>query len=59
MTDKRKVEVFTAGCVLCDETVALVAWIANSSYDDVKIHDMRQPAVERKAKQYGCAACLP
>lgn len=52
MTAKRKVEVFTAGCAVCDETVALVKRVACSSCD-VEVHDMRQPASAQKAKQYG------
>ena len=52
MTAKRKVEVFTAGCAVCDDAVALVQRISCPSCD-VEIHDMRQPAAARKAGQYG------
>lgn len=52
MTVKRKIEVFTAGCALCDDTVALVKRAACPSCD-VEVHDMRHPAAAAKAKQYG------
>lgn len=52
MTAKRKIEVFTAGCAVCDETVALVRRAACPSCD-VEVHDLRQPAAAQKAKQYG------
>ena len=51
-THKRKVEVFTAGCGLCDETVALVERLACGSCE-VSVHDMHEAAVALKAKQYG------
>ncbi|HVC91913.1 MAG TPA: thioredoxin family protein [Acidobacteriaceae bacterium] len=51
-THKRKVEVFTAGCGLCDETVALVKRLACGSCD-VSVHEMHEGAVASKAKQYG------
>jgi glutaredoxin 3 len=50
--NKRKVEVFTAGCAACEETVALVNTIACSSCD-VEILDMHDAKVGAKAKQYG------
>ena len=49
---KKKVEVFSAGCGVCDETVALVRSLACGSCD-VVVHDMRQPEVAAKAKHYG------
>ncbi len=52
MNTKRKVEVFTAGCVVCEETVALVKSIACSSCD-VEILDMRDQKNAAKARQYG------
>lgn len=53
MTDeKRKVEVFSAGCAVCDEAVAFVNTLACESCD-VVVHDMRKPEAAAKAKQYG------
>ena len=49
---KRKVEVFTAGCSLCDETVALVQQLACGSCE-VSVHDTHEPTVASKAREYG------
>jgi len=49
---KRKVEVFTAGCPVCDDTIALVNRIACPSCE-VEVLDMKQPDVASRAKQYG------
>ena len=51
-TNKRKVEVFSAGCPACVETVTLVQQIACPSCD-VEVLDMNKPEVATKAKQYG------
>ncbi len=50
--DKRKVEVFSAGCDLCDETIALVQRLACGSCE-VTVHDMKQPEAAVKSKGYG------
>jgi len=50
--NKRKVEVFSAGCGVCDEAVALVKKLACGSCD-VAVHDMHKPEVAAKAKRYG------
>jgi hypothetical protein len=52
MNAKRKVEVFSAGCPACDPAVELVKKIACPSCE-VTILDMRDPAVARRATQYG------
>ncbi len=52
MNTKRKVEVFTAGCRACEETVSLVKNLACESCE-VEIHDMKQPAIAARAKGYG------
>jgi glutaredoxin len=52
MNTKRKVEVFSAGCSTCKETIDLVKGIAGSSHE-VVIHDMQQSEVASKAKRYG------
>lgn len=49
---KRTVEVFTAGCALCDEAVEQVEQLACSSCD-VTVHDLRTAAGLAKAKEYG------
>ena len=48
----RKVEVFTAGCSLCDDAVELVRNLACSSCS-VEVLDMKDESAQRKAKQYG------
>jgi len=52
MTVKRTIEVFTAGCAVCEETIALVNRMACPSCD-VEILDMNQPEVVSRAKKYG------
>jgi glutaredoxin len=53
---KRKVEVFTSGCYLCEETVKLVKELACSSCD-VQVYDLSNPCESKecieKSKQYG------
>jgi len=52
MTKKRKVEVFSAGCAVCEEVVALVKSLACSSCDIV-ILNMQLPDVSSRAKALG------
>ena len=52
MTTKRKVEVFSAGCPVCVETIELVNRVACPSCE-VGILDMNQAAVARRAKELG------
>lgn len=51
-TKKRKVEVFSAGCPVCDETITLVNRIACSSCE-VSVLDMNDSVVATRAKQLG------
>ena len=50
----RKVEVFTAGCSLCDDAVRLVQDLACPSCR-VEVLDMKEEATQEKAKAYGVA----
>ncbi len=52
MAAKRKVEVFTAGCSVCDETVQLVKRIVCESCD-VTVLDMDDAKVAERAKSLG------
>ena len=52
MTTKRKVEVFSAGCPACVETIELVNRVACPSCE-VSILDMNQAAVAQRAKELG------
>lgn len=51
MAGSRKVEVFTAGCPLCDETARLVRELSCPDCD-VTIYDLRESGIE-KAREYG------
>jgi len=52
MSTKRKVEIFSAGCPVCEETIALVKAIACPSCD-VQVLDLKRSEVASKAKKYG------
>ncbi len=52
MTATRKIEVFSAGCAVCEDTITLINKIACPSCE-VEILDMHQPEVTKKARQYG------
>ena len=52
MATTRKIEVFSAGCAVCEDTIALINRIACPSCE-VEILDMRQPEVAKKAQRYG------
>ena len=47
----KKIEVFSAGCSACKETIEMVKRIAGSH--EVVIHDMNKTEVATKAKSYG------
>ncbi len=52
MSKKRKIEIFSAGCPACDETIQMVNRIACPSCE-VEVLDMRQDDVAARASQYG------
>ncbi len=52
MMNKRQVEIFTADCPLCDETVKMVRELACSSCQ-VSVYDLREKTDLAKAEQYG------
>ncbi len=52
MSDKRRIEIFSAGCAVCDETVALVNQLTCPSCE-IEVLDMQTDDVAAKAKQYG------
>jgi glutaredoxin len=51
MAGKRKVEVFTAGCPLCDETVRLIRELSCPDCE-VAVYDLRESGIER-AREHG------
>lgn len=52
MAINRKIEVFSAGCPACEETVRLVNRIACPSCE-VTVLDMKKPEVSSRAKSLG------
>ncbi len=56
MSTKRKVEIFTAGCFLCDEAVRIVKDTACQDCGII-VYDIHKEGVE-KAKEYG-VNCVP
>jgi hypothetical protein len=52
MAQRRKIEVFTAGCPCRTEAVELVEFLAGTEHD-VEIHDMHEPGVAVAASVYG------
>lgn len=52
---KRKVEIFSAGCPVCDETVALVNKLGCDSCD-IEVHNMNDKTVAERAKSFGINA---
>ncbi|HZC24663.1 MAG TPA: thioredoxin family protein [Candidatus Binatia bacterium] len=51
MSTKKKIEVFSAGCSACKETIEMVKRVASSH--ELVIHDMNKSEVATRAKQYG------
>lgn len=52
MSPTKTVELFSAGCPACTETVELVKRLAGSGHE-VVVHDMHQSEVASKAERYG------
>ena len=52
MTTKRTIEVFSAGCAACEDTIQLVNGIACPSCE-ITVLDMRDARVAARAKQLG------
>ena len=52
MNDKRAIEVFSAGCSVCEETIAMVKRVACQSCE-VTVLDMQDPEVARRARSVG------
>ena len=52
MTTKRKIEVFSAGCPTCEETVARIRELGCASCDIVVL-DMKDASVAQRARTLG------
>jgi len=50
-TQRRKIEVFTAGCPCCTEALELIEFLAGNKHD-VEIRDMHDPTVAAAARDY-------
>jgi hypothetical protein len=48
---KHTLEIFSAGCATCMETIEMVRKLAGEH--EVRVHDMHQQEVASRAKQYG------
>jgi glutaredoxin 3 len=49
---KHKIEIFSAGCATCKETIDVVKKLAGSQHE-VYVHDMHQHETARRAKHHG------
>jgi glutaredoxin len=52
LSEKRKVEVFSAGCPTCEEAISLVNRIACPSCEII-VHDMKDRRVAERAQRLG------
>jgi glutaredoxin len=52
MAQRRKIEVFTAGCPCCTEAVQLVEFLSGTEHD-IEIRDVHDAAVAVAAASYG------
>ncbi|MFQ5597600.1 MAG: thioredoxin family protein [Nitrospiria bacterium] len=52
MSKNRKIEIFSAGCPLCEEAVSLVMRLACPSCE-ISVLDMKTPVVVKKATRIG------
>jgi len=52
MAVRKRIEIFSAGCGACKETIEAVKRLAGSSHD-VIVHDMHKEEVAAKAKEHG------
>jgi glutaredoxin len=49
---KDKIEVFSAGCNVCKDTIEAIRKLAGSEHE-VVVHDMHQEHIAKHAAQYG------
>lgn len=52
MANRKKIEILSAGCATCKETIELVKRIGGSSHE-VLVHDMQRSEAASQAKPYG------
>ncbi len=49
---KHKIEIFSAGCKACKDTIKAIRKLAGSE-DEVLVHDMHQEEIATRAAQHG------
>ncbi len=49
---KHKIEIFSAGCKICKDTIATVKKLAGSEHE-VIVHDMQHEEIAARAAQHG------
>ncbi len=49
---RHKIEIFSAGCKTCKDTIETVKKLAGSEHE-VVVHDMHQPEIASRAAQHG------
>lgn len=49
---KHKIEIFSAGCKTCHDTIATVKKLAGSEHEII-VHDMHQAEIATRAAQHG------
>jgi glutaredoxin 3 len=52
-TTRRQIDVFSAGCATCNRTIEMVAELAAADGHELRIHDMHQEHVARRAEDLG------
>jgi len=52
MAQKHKIEIFSAECATCKETIDMVRKIAGPDHE-LQIHDMHQEGIATRAKEHG------
>ena len=51
MAQRRKIEIFTSGCPVCDAAVELVQFLADSEHD-IELHDVHDPDAAMLPQNY-------
>ncbi len=52
MTAKRQIEIFSAGCAVCDQTISRIRTLACPSCE-VVVLDMKESGIAKRAKDLG------
>jgi glutaredoxin 3 len=50
---RRQIDVFSAGCRTCNRAIELIAKIAVTEGHELRIHDMHEESVARRAEELG------